>query len=129
MNQMLIEQYENLNQINYEVVLKWVYQKIGMNISQYQVILNDEKKVGYYFLHEVNDELELDDFYVLKSYRGQGIGSQVLKRCIKIATEQNKSLFLYIFAKNRRAIKFYESFGFSIAETIKETRYIMRRDY
>lgn len=126
---MLIEQYENLNQINYEVVLKWVYQKIGMNISQYQVILNDEKKVGYYFLHEVNDELELDDFYVLKSYRGQGIGSQVLKRCIKIATEQNKSLFLYIFAKNRRAIKFYESFGFSIAETIKETRYIMRRDY
>lgn len=129
MNQKLIQQYEDLSQINYEIVQEWVQQKIERNVSQYQVILNGEIKVGYYFLHEVDDELELDDLYVLEAYQGQGIGSQILENCIKIASEQHKGLFLYVFAKNARAIKFYESFGFYISETIKDTRYIMRRDY
>lgn len=128
LNKIHINEYEDLNQINYEWVLNWIHRKIEQHVFHYHVMILNGKKVGYFYLHEEGDELELDDLYILKDYQGQGIGSLVLNHCIDVATEQHKSLFLYVFTQNVRAIKLYESFGFRIVQEIKRTRYIMRRD-
>lgn len=128
LNKMHVNTYEDLSQINYDWVLNWVHLKIEQHVDAYQVIVLNGKKVGYFYLHEEGGEFELDDLYILKGYQGRGIGSEVLRHCIQIATEQHKGLFLYVFTQNVRAIKLYESFGFRVVQEVNKTRYIMRRN-
>ncbi len=121
----LIDKYEDVQNIDYDFVLKWTYKKIKSNIDQYTSIYLNETLIGYYHFHEENGMMELDDFYILDSYRNQGIGSIVLKKCID---ESNLPIFLYVFIKNEKAIQLYKKFGFEIIENVKETRYIMRKN-
>lgn len=127
LNQKLIDQYENVEMIDYDRVMKWVKKKIETYIHDYQAIYYEGKKVGYLYLHDEADKLELDDFYILENYRNQGIGSQVLRDCLTISTKKQRELFLYIFSKNVRAIALYQSFGFEIIKEVGQTRYIMER--
>ena len=85
-------------------------------------MLLDGERCAYYRLCE---DGELDDLYVLPTFRNQGIGSEVLKKCI---AESTKPLYLYVFSRNVRAISFYDRFGFSIRETVGKTRLIMARN-
>lgn len=120
----LIDKYEDVENIKYDKVLDWVKNKILNNISEYNAIICDNEKVG--FIHFVNgdDKDELDDFYIYPQFRNKGIGSQVLKNIIE---NQNKPIFLYVFAKNEGAIKLYKKFGFTITQKAGTTRYIMER--
>lgn len=98
LNQQLIQKYENIEAIDYDRVLKWVYQKIKQQISQYQSIWLAGEKVGYFFLHDEGDQLELDDLYIFDCYQRQGIGSHVLKECLQVAKQRQRNLFLYVFS-------------------------------
>lgn len=118
----LIDEYEDVQNIEYEKVLKWVYKKIEKNIHEYTSVYLDDCLVGYYRFHEEEDKMELDDFYIIDSYQNKGIGSIVLDKCIR---DTNKTIFLYVFRKNERAIKLYKRFGFEIIKNIKNSRYIM----
>ncbi len=40
----------------------------------------------------------------------------------------NEPVTLYVFIKNEKAVSLYERLGFVIVETIKDSRYIMKRD-
>lgn len=119
----LIDTYEDIENIEYEKVLRWVYKKIEKNIYEYTSIYLDNQLVGYYHFSEVDNKMELDDFYIFANYRNKGIGSIVLEKL----TQTNKTIFLYVFVKNVDAIRLYERFGFNIIENIKNTRYIMER--
>lgn len=123
LNKALIEAYEDLTAIDFEKVLAWVHRKISENISGYTRICRDGHLVGYYRLVPCAEGLELDDFYILEPFRGQGIGSQVLRRCC----ESDVPLILYVFTKNTRAIRLYRRFGFHITQAVSPTRYIMCR--
>ncbi len=120
----LIDSYEDVSNIHYEKVLQWVWQKIEDNISQYTKLLCQGETVGYYRLHIQDGEAELDDFYILAPYRGLGIGTTVLNRCI---AETKVPVFLYVFQKNLGAIRFYSRFGFEPVENVGKTRAILRR--
>ena len=117
----LIDQYEDCDSIDYEKVMAWVHRKISSNISQYRRVIADGEKCAYYHLC---DDGELDDLYVLPTFRGQGIGSEILRKCMK---ESSKPLYLYVFSRNIRAISLYEKFGFSLRETVGKTRLILER--
>ena len=117
----LIDQFEDCDSIDYEKVMAWVYRKISSNISQYRCVLADGEKCGYYRLC---DDGELDDLYVLPAFRGQGIGSEILLKCMD---ESSNPLYLYVFSGNIRAISFYEKFGFSLREAVGKTRLILER--
>ena len=119
----LIDEYEDIQNIDYEKVLKWVYKKIEENIHEYTSIYLDNTLVGYYHFHEDKDKMELDDFYIFSEYQNKGIGSKVLS--VLIQTEN--TIYLYVFVKNVKAIKLYERFGFKIVEYVNKTRYIMER--
>ena len=122
-NKHLIDTYENLENIDYEYVLRWISLKIEKNIHEYTSIYLFDQLVGYYRFHEVEDKMELDDFFVIEEYRNKGIGTAVLKQLI----QTNKTIFLYVFVKNIHAIRLYERFGFKIIEYIHNTRCVMER--
>ena len=119
----LIDEYEDIRNIDYERVLKWVYKKIEENIHEYTSIYLDNTLVGYYHFHEDKDKMELDDFYIFSEYQNKGIGSKVLSELI----QTENTIYLYVFVKNVKAIKLYERFGFKIVEYVNKTRYIMER--
>lgn len=118
----LIDTYEDLASIDYEKVLSWVNRKITAKIHGYCCVTADGEKCAYYRLCE---DGELDDLYVLPAFQGKGIGSEILKKCIK---DSEKPLYLYVFSRNIRATSLYERFGFSVRESVGKTRLIMARN-
>lgn len=115
----LIDSYEDVTSIDYDRVLAWVKRKIETHICEYRCVVTDGQKAAYYRLC---DDGELDDLYVLPAFQGQGIGSEILKRCI---AESKADMYLYVFRDNVRAIAFYKRFGFSVRKTVGHTRFIM----
>ncbi|MDF2671950.1 MAG: GCN5-related N-acetyltransferase [Clostridiales bacterium] len=125
LNKKLIEKYEtNLNH-DFEKIYSWVKRKLENNIKSYQCIYFDGIKVGYFYLHNDGEKLELDDLYIFDEFQGGGIGTRVLKYVASIAAEKNKAVFLYVFAKNHGAIRLYLRNGYEIVKNIDDSRYIM----
>lgn len=121
----LIQNYEQLDAIDYPRVLHWVRQKIESSIGEYTVLYADGIKAGYYHFYRNEDSLlELDDLYLFPPFQNQGIGTAVIQKCCASTTEP---IMLYVFARNTRAVALYERLGFQITATVHQTRYIMKR--
>ncbi|MBT6796834.1 MAG: GNAT family N-acetyltransferase [Candidatus Marinimicrobia bacterium] len=57
--------------------------------------------------------LEIERIYVLKEYHGKKVGQLLYEKAIKIAKSKNAEyVWLGVWEKNPRAIKFYEKNGF-----------------
>lgn len=125
LNKKIIDEYETNLNLDFEKVLAWVKGKIEKNIESYQCIYLDGIKVGYFYLHNEGEKLELDDFYIFDEFQGKGIGTKVLKYVDSIAKEKNKAVFLYVFSKNQGAINLYLRNGYKIVENIADSRYVM----
>lgn len=122
----LIDDYENIEDIDYDKVLKWVHKKIEDNIDEYTCVFANGEKAGYYHFLQSEDQLyELDDLYIFPTYQNQGIGTKIITKCCE---EAKCPVFLYVFIKNERAISLYARLGFRVVETIRDSRYIMRND-
>lgn len=73
----------------------------------------------YYFTYFtwVGKSLYLDDLYVQEKYRGNKIGSALLKEIFKIAKENNcKRVRWQVLDWNSNAIEFYKKIGATIDE-------------
>lgn len=118
----LVDSYEDVSAIDCGRVMDWMERKITKLVESYTRVCRNGACCAYYRLTE---DGELDDFYVLPGFRGQGIGSTILERCIG---ESEKNLWLCVFTENRRAMALYQRFGFRVTETVCNTRAIMRRE-
>jgi ribosomal protein S18 acetylase RimI-like enzyme len=89
--------------------------------SKYYFVFSDQLLVGYFKINEKDAQtesfeqatMELERIYVLKSYQGNSIGKMILNKVVHLATE-NKVDFLWlgVWEKNSKAIKFYKNNGF-----------------
>lgn len=118
----LVDRYEDKSLICYDKVIAWLQNKIETNIGQYTCVVKDGQKVAFYRLVPEDTVTELDDFYVLPGFRGKGIGSAILEKCI---SETENPLCLYVFQGNVRAVSFYKRHGFQKAEQVSPTRMTM----
>ncbi|MCQ4925086.1 GNAT family N-acetyltransferase [Tissierella carlieri] len=125
LNKNLIEKYETNLNLDFEKNFIWVKKKIEYNIENYQYIHFEGINVGYYYLHDEDGNLELDDFFIFDEFQGRGIGTEVLKHISLIAKEKNKDVFLYVFVNNQGAINLYHRNGYKIVKNIADSRYIM----
>ena len=121
----LIDSYEDVSAIAYDKVLNWVLDKITNKIDMYQCAVVDGTKLGYFCLDTTGTEAELDDLYVLPEYRGIGIGTSIIRYCIR---RLRKPVFLYVFSKNIGAVRLYNRMGFAFTEKVGSTRVVMRRE-
>ena len=120
----LIQDYEQLETIDYPRVMHWVRNKIERSIDEYTAVFLRDQKIGYYHFYQNDDgEMELDDLYIFPAFQNRGIGSEVVQHCCRSVTEP---VMLYVFIANQRAVSLYRRLGFVISETIGSSRYIMR---
>ena len=122
----LIDDYENMDSIDYDKVLKWVRRKIEISIDAYTAVFVSGEKVGYYHFYQNEDgEHELDDLYIFPQYQNQGIGSEVIQKC---SSSVKTPVMLYVFIKNEKAVALYKRLGFEIIRTVNGSRYVMRKE-
>ena len=89
----LIETYETDPELDLEMALDWTRRKIEKRIGEYTRVLCDGAVAGYYRFVPDGERMELDDLYVLPSYRNRGVGTAVLRRCLALG----KPIYFYVF--------------------------------
>lgn len=91
--------------------------------SEFYLVRIDEEAIGYLKVNTANAQtepqphntLEIERIYVLKDFYGQGIGLKLLEKAIAIAREKHlKSIWLGVWERNHRALRFYEKNGFQV---------------
>lgn len=68
----------------------------------------------YYFIYSTwkGRNIYLEDIYVMPEYRGQGIGSKIIKKVAEVALDQGCSHFrLAVLDWNKRAMDLYKALG------------------
>lgn len=89
--------------------------------SEFYFAWIDNKVVGYLKVNsgpsqtEIRDEntLEIERIYVLKEFHGKKVGQQLYEKAMEIATSKAVDyVWLGVWEKNPRAIRFYEKNGF-----------------
>ena len=65
-------------------------------------------------LQDVNG-MELERIYVIKEFQGKKLGQELLNKALELANKKQLDyVWLGVWEKNERAIKFYERNGFSV---------------
>uniref|UniRef100_A0A9J7XCV6 Diamine acetyltransferase 1 n=1 Tax=Cyprinus carpio carpio TaxID=630221 RepID=A0A9J7XCV6_CYPCA len=69
----------------------------------------------YYFTYDpwIGKLLYLEDFYVMKEYRGFGIGSEILKTLSDVMKNRCSSMHFIVAESNKASIDFYKRRGAS----------------
>lgn len=68
----------------------------------------------YYFIYSTwkGRNIYLEDIYVKPEYRGQGIGSKIIKKVAEVALDKGCSQFrLAVLDWNKRAMDLYKALG------------------
>lgn len=120
----LVDAYEDVERIPYDRVMDWMRRKIAGHLTEYRRVYRGEELAGYYRFAPAEGKMELDDLYILPAYRGQGVGTAVLRDCLAAA---EKPVFLYVFTRNVRARALYERLGFREVQAVDATRLILER--
>lgn len=89
--------------------------------SQFYFALVDGKVVAYLKINideaqneKMDDALEIERIYVLKSFHGKGVAQALYQKAIDIAYEiQVGTVWLGVWEENHRALRFYEKNGFT----------------
>ena len=69
--------------------------------------------IGSYLLQNKGDHFYFCRFFLLPSFHGKGIGSQVLSQCLKFADSENKPVKL-CYLQGNRVGGLYRKFGFQV---------------
>jgi len=79
----------------------------------------DKKIVGVITAHIAKKSIKIPRIYILKSYQGQGIGSQFLDKAVN-AFPDAEIVELGVEEENKKALGFYENHGFIVTGNYEE---------
>lgn len=122
--------------------------KIGNELndinSEFYFLFYNGQIAGYLKLNEApsqtdindKDSLEIERIYVSSEFQDAGLGSYLMQQALSKAIERNKKyVWLSVWEKNEKAIRFYKKKGFYEIGTHtfvmgedKQTDYIMRKN-
>lgn len=95
--------------------------EVGARENTFLLAYAEDNVAGYVKLREgkvlgrldAKSSIEVARIYVMKDFIGRGVGAMLMNACIEIAKEQKKkTMWLGVWEKNERAIRFYTRYGF-----------------
>lgn len=95
------------------------------NGGTFLVILDDGKVVGTGGIRQLNPQIcELRRMFILKEYRGRGLGTRLLEELLHFARQcGHTAIRLNTVSRMADAVKFYERRGFRHIEQYREVTY------
>ena len=113
--------------------LSLYYEDFGNGKANHCIVAEDDGKViGAVWARIMNDYGHIDDetpslaISLLKEYRGQGIGTAMMKKMLELLREKGYKQVSLAVQKANYAVRMYENVGFRIVDENKE-EYIMAR--
>ena len=113
--------------------LSLYYEDFGNGKADHCIMAEDDGKViGAVWARIMNDYGHIDDetpslaISLLKEYRGQGIGTAMMKKMLELLREKGYKQVSLAVQKANYAVRMYENVGFRIVDENKE-EYIMAR--
>ncbi len=89
------------------------WQEAASERAFYLLVLEDERIIGYAGTWIILDEAQITNVAIAPEYRGQGIGSQLMKELIcQVKARGATAMTLEVRPSNAPAIALYTSFGF-----------------
>lgn len=83
--------------------------------GSFQMILVDDRPAGRLYLHEAPHETRIIDIALVLEFRGQGIGTGLLREVLARAEARGASVTLHVERSNP-ARRWYEGLGFLLLE-------------
>lgn len=106
-----------------EQAKQYVMDDTKRHLDDAYIITYNGKDVGVYVGYKIDDGWwYISTIHILKEYRGQGIGSAIMRRD---CAYRNK-ICLRVDPHNTRARKFYKSLGFRVTDKSNKASYVMR---
>ena len=99
--------------------------EVGAPGDLFFLAIENNQPVGYARLRENapiafpgSNAIEIARIYAVRNSIGKGIGKLLMQKCLATAKEQGKEfIWLGVWEKNGRAIRFYEKWGFEKFDT------------
>ena len=111
---------KNISEEERKDILSYVDRFTNKFLSEYKIIVKDNKNCGVFLVRDYEDGVLLDEIYLIPECRNLGIGSDVIKKELK---KQGK-VYLWVYKENARAVGLYKKLGFNVFED-KGERYLM----
>lgn len=94
------------------------------HMEQFNVIEVDSKFAGFVQYYFEYPYFEVVEIHLLPGYRGNGIGSEILRYLQKVCIAQDRKIRIGCFKENHRAKALYQKLGFMQTEET-DTHYIL----
>lgn len=102
-----------------EVTLGWnelkEREKAADELTNAEIVMVGRQRVGVIKVIPRAEELHLHQMQILPEYQDKGIGSELLRRTIKVSEQVGKPITLLV-VKNTPAKRMYEQFGFVVTD-------------
>jgi ribosomal protein S18 acetylase RimI-like enzyme len=100
--------------LNEQFTREALMQEVGAEGNIFLIALINNEVAGYARLREKDaDSIEIARIYAATIMIGKGVGKTLMEESVRIARNKKKDfIWLGVWEKNERAIKFYERFGF-----------------
>src|SRR5262245_28324775 len=86
----------------------------------HEIVLINDRPIGYISYQQTGDCLLLHKLYLHPDYHSKGLGSQILRRMIRLADSVSTPVQLSVLTTNHRARSFYARHGFIMVDTTAE---------
>lgn len=117
----IYEYADNLSEEENNRIKDYVNEEVPRLLNKYKIVVYNNEKIGSLLVDDYLDGKMLDEIYLEDKYRGMGIGSSLIEDILN----KHDVVYLWVYKDNKRAIKLYEKFGFSVEEET-ESRYFMK---
>ena len=117
----ILKYAKNIQKEELEKITNYVNISIPKQLSNYKLIVVENKEVGCLLVREYKEGVLLDEIYIEEAYRNMNIGTTIIKEIIN----NNKTIYLYVYKDNIKACELYKRLGFKIIEE-SESRYFMQ---
>ncbi|MCH7677610.1 GNAT family N-acetyltransferase [candidate division KSB1 bacterium] len=79
--------------------------------ADFQIILEDERPVGRFYVNRTEGEIRIVDIALLPEFRGKGMGSTLLKQVLAEGTQKRLPVRIHVQQSNP-AFHLYQRLGF-----------------
>ena len=101
---------------------EYVTNSVSEMFKDYYNIIFDDKIIGSILLKDIQEGKLIDEIYIEKEFRNNGIGTDIIMKVVK--KSNNKNIYLWVYKENIKAVSLYKRLGFKIIDET-ESRYYM----
>ena len=105
-----------------ENITEYVITSVNEMFKDYYNIVIDDKIIGSILIKDIQEGKLIDEIYIEKEFRNNGIGTDIIMKVVK--ESDNKNIYLWVYKENTKAVSLYKRLGFKIIDET-ESRYYM----